>query len=311
MDVAAAAALLRQGSVLAFPTETVYGLGAVIDHPHAVARVFELKERPRFDPLIVHLADANQLAEVWTHVCEQTRRLAERFWPGPLTLLGPKTDRVADLVTAGLSRVAVRVPAHPVARDLLLRVGAPVAAPSANRFGGISPTSAEAVRAEFGDRLPVLDGGPCSVGVESTVLSWTDAEEPVLLRPGGVSVEALTDALGPIRIPAPDEQQRLSPGRLPKHYAPRTPVGWKATLPPGPSRGLLAFRAPAPSGYGATEILSPTGDLNEAATRLFAALRHLDRAGLEAIAVEPVPEEGLGRAIMDRLRRAMGKGNEP
>ncbi|GIX47990.1 MAG: threonylcarbamoyl-AMP synthase [Candidatus Tectimicrobiota bacterium] len=311
--LARAAALLREGQLVAFPTETVYGLGADAGNVQAVARLFAVKRRPAFDPLIVHLAAPAWVETVCQDVDVRARRLMAAFWPGPLTLVLPKRDTVPDLVTAGLPTVAVRMPAHPVALALISQAGRPIAAPSANPFGYLSPTTAEHVYAQLGEEVAlILDGGPCPVGVESTILDLS-GPEPELLRAGGVPVEELARVLGaPPRLPQESSDARpRAPGRLPHHYAPRTPLRLLpagASLPPpaGKRVGLLAFRPPAslPRGYACLEVLSPRGDLQEAAANLFAALHRLDRAGLDLILAEPVPAEGLGRAINERLRKA-------
>jgi L-threonylcarbamoyladenylate synthase len=304
-----AAAVLRRGGLVAFPTETVYGLGADAFNPRAVARVFEVKARPSFDPLIVHLADAADLKRVSPTDDARVAALAARFWPGPLTLVLPRRPEVPDLVTSGLDTVGVRVPAHPAARALIAAAGTPVAAPSANPFGYVSPTTASHVAELLGRSVDlVLDGGPCRVGVESTILSLA-AEPPVILRPGGVPREALEDALGlHLEVAGPAERP-LAPGQLAKHYATRTPL----RILPGPSGrasegagrvGLLAWRAAGAEGYAAAEVIAPDGLAETAAQNLFAALRRLDDAGLDLIVAEPCDEAGLGHAIMDRLRRA-------
>ncbi|GAB4262881.1 MAG: hypothetical protein Kow0054_26910 [Deferrisoma sp.] len=308
-----AARALREGGLVAFPTETVYGLGAHALDEAAVARVFEAKGRPRFDPLIVHLGAAEDLPAVAAEVPALARELARRFWPGPLTLVLPRATRVPDLVTAGLPTVAVRVPSHPLARELLARAGVPVAAPSANRFGRTSPTRAEHVVEELAGRVDlVLDGGPCPLGVESTIVSL--AGEPRLLRPGAVPVEEIERVTGPLARGAP--KPGLAPGTLPSHYAPRTPLVLVDSLDapnlPRGRLGALAFRGSPPGDrFEAVETLSPRGDLREAAARLFAALRRLDQAGLDAIVAEAVPAEGLGLAILDRLRRAAAGSEAP
>ncbi|MBM4000758.1 MAG: threonylcarbamoyl-AMP synthase [Planctomycetes bacterium] len=309
----AGAAAIREGAVVAFPTETVYGLGANAYDPIAVARVFELKGRPRFDPLIAHVASETQAAELVARIPDSALALMRAFWPGPLTLVLPKSDRVPDLVTAGLATVAVRLPAHPVAHALIERAGVPIAAPSANRFGGISPTTAAHVRAAFGASLRwVLDAGPCPVGVESTVVA-VDAETGrcVLLRAGGIALESLR-AVRDVDIPSSPLHRIASPGQLDRHYAPSTPLDLLGAAPePGSNErvGLLAWRRPdSNEGYAAVEILSETGDLREAAAALFAAMHRLDALGLDRIVAIPVPETGLGLAIMDRLRRASHRG---
>jgi len=304
-----AAAVLRRGGLVAFPTETVYGLGADAFNPRAVARVFEVKARPSFDPLIVHLADAADLPRVSPADDPRVRALAARFWPGPLTLVLSRRPEVPDLVTSGLDTVGVRVPAHPAAHALIAAAETPVAAPSANPFGYVSPTTAAHVAELLGPAVDlVLDGGPCRVGVESTILSLA-GEPPVILRPGGVPREALEEALGlPLGV-AGRMERPLAPGQLEKHYATRTPLrvlpGPAGRAPEGVGRvGLLAWRAAAPEGYAAAEVLAPDGSPETAAANLFAALRRLDAAGLDLILAEPCDEAGLGHAIMDRLRRA-------
>jgi L-threonylcarbamoyladenylate synthase len=304
-----AAAVLRGGGLVAFPTETVYGLGADAFNPRAVARVFEAKARPSFDPLIVHLADPSDLSRVSPTDDPRVGLLAARFWPGPLTLVLPRDPRLPDLVTAGLETVGVRVPAHPSALALIRAADTPVAAPSANPFGYVSPTTAAHVAEVLGGAVDlVLDGGPCRVGVESTILSLA-AADPLILRPGGVPREALEDALGVSLATAGPTGRPLAPGQLVRHYATRTPLrilpGPAGRPPPSAGRvGLLAWRAAPAEGYAAVEVLSPDGSKETAAAALFAALRRLDAAGLDLILAEPCEESGLGHAIMDRLRRA-------
>ena len=308
----AAAALLRAGELVAFPTETVYGLGADATSNAAVAAIFTAKGRPHFNPLICHYPDADA---AFRHVDAPAMAsvLAAAFWPGPLTLVLPRriTCPVALLAGAGLDTLAVRVPAHPVALALLAAVGGPVAAPSANRSGAVSPTTAEHVLSGLDGRIAaVVDGGPCPVGVESTVLDLC-GPRPFLLRPGGVSREAIEAAVGPVGqgiTPAAAEHSRTlrSPGLLVSHYAPTLPVRLDASDVAG-DEALLAFGPPLP-GAGVVFELSPTRDPAEAAARLFAGLRWLDaegaRLGLRGIAAMPVPPGGLGAAINDRLQRA-------
>lgn len=311
--IAEAAAVLLRGGLVAFPTETVYGLGANAFEPRAVARVFEAKARPSFDPLIVHLADAAGLEQVASAADPRVRPLAERFWPGPLTLVLPRRPGIPDIVTAGLETVGVRVPAHPVALALLRAAATPVAAPSANPFGYVSPTTAEHVIDRLGDAVEiVLDGGPCPVGVESTILSL--AGPPLILRPGGVPREELEAALGcPLPV-APPSDRPTAPGQLLAHYATHTPLrilaGRPAPRPPAGSArvALLAFRPAEVEGYAAVEVLADDGSFATAAANLFAALRRLDAAGVDLILAEPCGETGLGHAIMDRLRRAAAAG---
>ncbi len=301
-----AAALLRNGAVVAFPTETVYGLGANAFDPRAVARIFEIKARPSFDPLIVHVDGDTMLARVAARVPAVARRLIERFWPGPLTLVLEKDSRLPEIVTAGLPTVAVRLPAHPVARALIERAGTPLAAPSANPFGYLSPTRAEHVDRALGDRVDlIVDGGPTQHGVESTILMI----EPrlTLLRHGAITVEEIEAIAGPLARQVPDEARPLAPGRLPSHYAPVTPIRIvdPSAVPVEQRRdaALLAF-AQGVEGYRVARILSPSGDVREAAARLFEYLHELDDSGAVRIDAQPVPEEGIGIAIMDRLRRA-------
>jgi L-threonylcarbamoyladenylate synthase len=313
-NIRRAAEILRRGGVVAFPTETVYGLGADALDARACAKVFAIKRRPHFDPLIVHLAGEDALGALCTGVDERVRRLAAAFWPGPLTLVLPRTDLVPDLVTAGLPTVAVRVPAHPVALALIALAERPVAAPSANPFGYISPTLASHVEAQIGaDVELILDGGPCAVGVESTIVDLS-TERAVLLRPGATEIERIEAIIGTLDRPAKGSALR-APGQLVSHYAPRTAVvrlAGRAGPAPEPSVGLLAFGRPSSraSGYRAIEVLSESEDLQEAAANLFACLHRLDAARLSVIHAEPVPERGLGVAIVDRLRRAAGGGGE-
>ena len=306
MSIAQAARLIRVGELVAFPTETVYGLGADATNERAVAKVFAAKGRPQFNPLISHVLGAVQARRLvrWNATADT---LAETFWPGPLTLVLPRAEGspIALLTTAGLDTVAIRAPAHPMARDLIAAADVPIAAPSANRSGAISPTLAQHVADGLGDKVSmILDGGPCAVGVESTVLDLT-ADRPTLLRPGGATREAIEAAIGPIAlshaVPTGDSA-RKSPGQLASHYAPSRPVRLEATSVAG-DEGLLAFGPPLPGGR-MTLNLSPAGDLTEAAANLFAQLRALDRPGITRIAVMPIPQAGLGLAINDRLRRA-------
>jgi L-threonylcarbamoyladenylate synthase len=297
--IAEAARLLATGELVAFPTETVYGLGGDARSDTAVARIFEAKGRPSFNPLIVHLPDLAAVETV-AKVSPRAQDLARAFWPGPLTLVLPVIDgAVSPLVTAGLSTVAVRVPAHPLAQALLRAFGGPVAAPSANPSGRVSPTRASHVLEGLGGRIAaVLDGGPCAVGLESTIL-LTDPE-PLLLRPGGLPVEALEEALGQKLASAGDGRKPTAPGQLASHYAPEAAVRLNATSA-APGEVLVGF-GPVPGAL----TLSETGDLVEAAARLFQTLREADlMAGPGGrIAFAPVPGTGLGRAINDRLRRA-------
>jgi L-threonylcarbamoyladenylate synthase len=305
--IAAAAALLRAGRLVAFPTETVYGLGGDATNGRAVARIFAAKGRPRFNPLIVHVPDL-AAAEIVAEFDARARVVAERFWPGPLTLVLPRraASGVSLLACAGLDTIAIRVPSHPIAQALLSAAGVPVAAPSANRSGRVSPTEAAHVR-DLGRRVAmVLDGGRCAIGLESTILDLTGAT-PELLRAGGVTLEALRAAVGDIGIPASDPTAPRAPGQLQSHYAPGLPVRLDVVEARSgevrPGEALLAF-GEAPAGFAEIRYLSRGGDLEEAAGNLFAMLRAVDLPRFSAIAVMPIPEMGLGRAINDRLRRA-------
>ena len=307
-SIAAAARLLAAGELVAFPTETVYGLGGDATNDRAVARIFEAKGRPRFNPLIVHFPDADS-ARAQVAFDGRADRLAARFWPGALSLVLPRQPgcAVSLLASAGLGSLAVRVPRHAVAHALLAACGRPIAAPSANASGKISPTTAEHVSRSLGMKVAmILDGGRCPVGIESTVLDLT-GPAPVLLRPGGVTVEELADAIGPLVAPAAaDADAPKSPGMLASHYAPELPLRLDA-MNVQPREALLAFGPCSIVGAAAAENLSPSGDLVEAAANFFAMLRSLDRPGLAGIAVTPIPDRGLGRAINDRLRRAAAR----
>jgi len=303
--IAAAARCLAEGGLVAFPTETVYGLGADATNATAVARLYAAKGRPRFNPLIAHVADLAG-AETIAVLDPDSRKLAQAFWPGPLTLVLEKAAgcAVSDLATAGLDTVAVRVPAHPTAQALLRALGRPVVAPSANLSGHVSPTTADHVAGDLAGRIDmILDAGPVPVGVESTIVSCLDG--PRLLRPGGMPREAIEQVLG-VRLAGrgPAASGPVAPGMLASHYAPRARLRLNAeTLASG--EALLAFGPGRIAGTAMTALnLSETGDLTEAAANLFSHLRRLDRSGAAAIAVMPIPADGLGEAINDRLARA-------
>jgi len=304
-SIDAAAKALRAGALVAFPTETVYGLGADATNGRAVAAIFAAKGRPRFNPLIVHVPDRERVAELGQPP-PFGQRLAEALWPGPLTLVMAKRPDcgIADLTTAGLDTIAVRVPSHPVAQALLRAVGRPIAAPSANRSGHVSPTTAAHVAADLSEHVAmILDGGPSSLGLESTVVDVT-GEQAVVLRLGAVAREDIARVLGhPVVVAQGDPDKPASPGMLVRHYAPATRLRLEASEA-GSGEALLAFGGNVPRHAGPTINLSAAGDLTEAAANLFSALRALDRAGATAIAVMPIPEEGLGEAINDRLLRA-------
>jgi L-threonylcarbamoyladenylate synthase len=308
-----AAEIIKEGGIVAFPTETVYGLGADAFNPLAVARIFEVKRRPYFDPLIVHVAKPSNAEELVKEIPSNAKKLIEKFWPGPLTVVLFKEEDIPDIVSAGFPTVAIRMPNHPMALALIKECKCPIAAPSANPFGYLSPTTAEHVRDQLGDQVDlILDGGPCPVGVESTILSFLE-EKPKLLRPGGVSLEEIESIIGKVEISSIEEKPS-APGMLPKHYAPRTPIvlDWNGkNLDRYGDRniGLLVLQEPRNNlRFRSVEVLSAKGDLREAAANLFAAIRRLDALNLDLIVARPIPETGLGRAIMDRLRRATSKG---
>jgi len=303
-SVAEAARVLSEGGLVAFPTETVYGLGADATNGAAVARLYAAKGRPRFNPLIAHVADTHA-ALALGHFSDHATQLAAAFWPGPLTLVLPKAAGcpVAELATAGLDSIAVRVPGHPVARDLLMAFGKPIVAPSANQSGHVSPTTGQHVHADLDGRIDlIVDGGATSVGIESTIVSCI--EMPTLLRPGGLPREAIERVLGHalmVAEPSTDETP-LAPGMLASHYAPRTPLRLHAREVRD-GEALLAFGTNIPNAARVLN-LSSTGDLVEAAANLFSHLRALDASGAHGIAVMPIPNEDLGEAINDRLARA-------
>ena len=306
------AEIIRQGGIVAFPTETVYGLGADAYNPLAVARIFEVKRRPYFDPLIVHIAYPAHLKKLVKQIPSSAKKLTEKLWPGPLTVVLLKEENIPDIVTAGLPSIAVRMPDHPMALSLIKESKCPIAAPSANPFGYLSPTTAEHVREQLGDQVDlILDGGPCPVGVESTIVSFSE-NKPRLLRPGGVSLEEIEAMIGKVEI-SPIKDRPSAPGMLPRHYAPRTPIvlDWdEKHLDSYKDKkiGFLAFQEPENFlKFEHIEVLSKKGDFREAAANLFSAIRRLDALHLDLILAEAVPEAGLGRAIMDRLRRATSK----
>ena len=305
-----AAEIIRQGGIVAFPTETVYGLGADAFNPLAVARIFEVKRRPYFDPLIVHVAHPADVKKLVKEIPSNAKKLTESFWPGPLTVVLLKDENIPDIVTAGLPTVAIRMPNHPMALSLIKESKCPIAAPSANPFGYLSPTTAEHVQEQLGDQVDlILDGGPCPVGVESTIVSFLE-EKPRLLRPGGVSLEEIESVIGKVEINPNEQEKPSAPGMLPRHYAPRTPIvlDWdekNLDIYKNKKIGLLAFQKTKNHlKFHSVEVLSRKGDLREAAANLFAAIRRLDAMDLDLILAESIPEIGLGRAIMDRLRRA-------
>ncbi|MGL4596604.1 MAG: L-threonylcarbamoyladenylate synthase [Bacteroidia bacterium] len=309
-DLNQALAHLRAGQVIGIPTETVYGLAANALDPAAVVHIFEVKKRPTFNPLIVHVHHIDQFSLYASHVPEQIMLLAKQFSPGPITFVLPKKACIPDLVTAGGDTVALRVPAHPLTLQLLQQLDFPLAAPSANPFGYISPVTAKHVADQLGEQIPfILDGGPCQVGVESTVVGMI-GNEVAILRLGGISVEAIEAVVGKVILQINQSSNPQSPGQLKAHYAPRIKLILgnlnklieQNTLT---KKAVLAFREiPAETSWTASACLSPTGDFHEAARNLFAALRQLDQSDAELILAERLPDSDLGRAINDRLERA-------
>ncbi|MDX2136261.1 MAG: L-threonylcarbamoyladenylate synthase [Saprospiraceae bacterium] len=311
VETATAAELLRAGRVVAIPTETVYGLAANALWPPAVAEVFAVKNRPHFDPLIVHVGGVADVPRYAADFPAAARHLAEQFWPGPLTLLLPRRPMIPDLVTSGLERVALRTPDHPMTLELLGLLDFPLAAPSANPFGYVSPTTARHVYDQLHGHIPyILDGGACRVGLESTIVGF-EAGVPVVYRLGGLPVEAIERAVGPVLVRTSQSSNPAAPGMLHSHYAPRKALvlGSPESLieaHAGKRVGVLLFSPRNLAGATLSVVLSATGNLSEAAQRLFAALRTLDQADIDLIVAERVPEVGLGRAINDRLMRAAG-----
>lgn len=310
-----AADFLRQGKLVAIPTETVYGLAGNALNPAAVALIFETKNRPSFDPLIIHVSTVDQVPLYTEQFPDQLRMLAARFWPGPLTLLLPRKKNIPDLVTSGLERVAIRVPDHPLAQGLLSRLDFPLAAPSANPFGYISPTTAAHVEAQLGTKIPyILDGGSCEVGLESTIVGLED-DKVVIYRLGGLEIVEIEALVGKVIIKDHSTSNPQAPGLLDTHYAPRKPffLGELEQLIEDFGKrkidfSVLSFEGKFNHIAGQRQIiLSKNGDLKEAAAHLFAAMRTLDETGADVILAELMPDIGLGKAINDRLRRAAAK----
>jgi L-threonylcarbamoyladenylate synthase len=305
-----AAEIIMHGGLVAFPTETVYGLGANGLDPIAVAKIFEVKKRPAFNPLILHISDKSWLKKYSTIKNEKVDALIHKFWPGPLTLVLPKTEIVPEIVTAGNPTVAIRMPNHEVALRLIDACGEPIAAPSANKFGHLSPTEAAHVSKYLGDKVDmILDGGKCSVGVESTIIEFYD-NEFYLLRPGGLSKEEIEKEIGALKHGIINPNKPNAPGQLAFHYSPMTPLKLFNTklLDQNKKIGVIFFsdnKNDFP--FSSVKILSPSGNLREAAANLFSFLHELEKEHLDLILVEEVEEKGLGRAIMDRLKKAAKK----
>jgi len=325
-NIEKAAAVLTAGGLVAFPTETVYGLGADTFNLSALARIFEAKNRPRFDPLIIHIASRDTLPRLIDlsllngEAREKLALLSEKLWPGPLTLILPKRPIVPDLATAGLSTAAIRFPSHQIAQRIIELSSGAIAAPSANPFGFLSPTRARHVKDQLGEKVDIIiDGGRTTLGVESTVLDLSGGKIPRILRPGGTPREAIEELIGAVELSAESTPEsgtsaQLSPGQLKSHYAPRTdlflhPMGELASLPIENNEGRLYFSSSQSSREDKIKILSPKGDLREAAANLFDMLHELDKMGLAFIRAEEAPASGLGLAINDRLRRARRAGS--
>lgn len=308
----AASRILRSGGVVAIPTETVYGLAGNAFDVHALAKIFEAKNRPTFDPLILHIAAVSEVETLASEFPKEAKILAEKFWPGPLTMVLPKRDSVPDLATSSLPTAAIRFPSHPIAQEVIRLTGVPLAAPSANLFKHVSPTTARHVAEQLAGRIDgIVDGGACKVGVESTIVSFA-GEVPTLLRPGAVTLEMLREAIGEVKIhessSAPGKVQ--APGMLDTHYRPKVPLFY-GTPPRGavlPAKVARIAFGNTPSEIPETLNLSKSGDLLEATANLYAQMHELDSAEFSLILVDPIPEIGLGRALNDRLRRASVKG---
>ena len=307
-SVSEAARLLKEGEVVAIPTETVYGLAGNAFEPKALAKIFAAKERPTFDPLIVHIADIAQLTDIAKDIPDSAYRLAEAYWPGPMTIILPKKDCIPDLCTSALPSVAVRFPSHLIAQAIIKESGLPLAAPSANLFKHVSPTTAEHVAAQLADRIAgIVDGGPCSVGVESSIISLVG--EPTVMRPGAITPEMFAKVLGDVAIKESTSkpgQPMLAPGQCDTHYRPQVPLYYGEvpagyTLPEHTVRIAFGSQAgPIP----ATVNLSATGDMVEATSKLYAFMHDLDKSEYDLILVDPIPNTGVGMALNDRLKRA-------
>ena len=311
-NISGAADVINSGGLVAFPTETVYGLGADGLNPLAVSKIFEAKKRPAFNPLILHIANFEQLESICYLKNKKIELLIAEFWPGPLTLVLPKKNNVHDIVTSGHTTVAVRMPDHPVALSLITKAGKPIAAPSANKFGELSPTTAAHVAKQLNNEVDIiLDGGPCKVGVESTIVEVTESEI-IILRPGGLPIEELEDVVGRISLKKGNELNPNSPGQLLFHYAPKIPLKilndeLLQNLGGLKTAALLFKENSYDFKFDIVKFLSQKGDLREAATNLFSCLHELENSGVDLILAEPIEEKGIGKAIMDRLIKASNK----
>ena len=307
-SVSEAARLLKDGEVVAIPTETVYGLAGNAFEPKALAKIFAAKERPTFDPLIVHIADIAQLTDIAKDIPDNAYKLAEAYWPGPMTIILPKKDCIPDLCTSALPSVAVRFPSHPIAQAIIKESGLPLAAPSANLFKHVSPTTAEHVAAQLADRIAgIVDGGPCSVGVESSIISLVG--EPTVMRPGAITPEMFKAILGDVKIKESTSkpgQPMLAPGQCDTHYRPQVPL-YYGEIPAGytlPEHTVRIAFGTQTGPIPATVNLSTTGDMVEATSKLYAFMHDLDDPKYNLILVDPIPNTGVGMALNDRLKRA-------
>jgi len=311
-NIQRAANKLKSGGLVSFPTETVYGLGADGLNKLAVSKIFEAKKRPSFNPLILHVSSLDMLNDVASYTSEKIALLTDKFWPGPLTLILKKKEIVPYIVTSGLDTVAVRMPNNRIALDLINELGRPIAAPSANRFSKLSPTKADHVRKQLGDKVDlILDGGKCAVGVESTIIEVT-ADSQSLLRPGGVAKEDIEKVVGKLMEPAIGVESPTAPGQLQIHYAPNIPIHFYneqiVRKYPNTKMGCIFFKESKDiEKFEVTKILSPIGDFREAASNFFSYLHELENQNLDMILVEPIEKVGLGTAIMDRLTKAVNK----
>lgn len=311
-NIELAAEVIKQGGLVSFPTETVYGLGADGLNPIASAKIFEAKNRPAFNPLILHIAERKTLDMIAEWKNPNVEKLMNKFWPGPLTLVLPKKKIVPEIVTAGNSTIAVRMPDHKVALELIKLSGVPIAAPSANKFGQLSPTSAQHVVKQLKDKVDIiLNGGPCAVGVESTILEITD-DQIYLLRYGGLILEDIESIVGKVAVKPHQPSKPNSPGQLLSHYSPTKPLKFlsKTTLKENEDKkiGVIFFKEKnVDFKFAAEKILSCSGDMREAAANLFSYLYEFEKENIDIILIEPVEEKGLGRAIMDRLKKASNK----
>ena len=310
-DISRAKSYLEKGELVAIPTETVYGLAANALDPMAVIKIFTVKERPSFDPLIIHVSSSDQVNQFVEHIPDQARKLINHFWPGPLTVVLKKKTIIPDIVTSGLSTVGIRCPDHHLTRQLLESLDFPLAAPSANPFGYISPTSAQHVQDQLGSKVNyILDGGPCEIGLESTIIGFEE-NNVVLYRRGGINEDQIIEVVGPIKLKLSSSSNPLAPGQVESHYAPRKRflLGDIESLERkyrDTKKGVLRFQQNSGQQKD-TLYLSKSGDLNEAARNLFTLLRQLDNMEVDIILAEPVPDVGIGRAINDRLQRAAAK----